>query len=158
MRSVLLFGLLCVVGYTLRAQNLLTLTGDTVTINQEKNKVLYVLLDNKSCTGCIDFLGASLKKSNPRIPIVIITTIPNGDLIFKKQYVAAIKRKFPENVQFLTDINNGLLKKYGVKQTPCLLLCEKGLVEYIPYEFIFEDVFVKKAMKKRLKQFVRRTE
>ncbi len=157
MRALTLFLFWCSIGYTTTAQNLLTLNGDTLNIREQKVKTLYILLDNRPCTGCVDFLGKHLKASNPRVPIVIITTIPNGDLIYKKQYVASIKKKFTNSVEILTDINNNLFEEYHVEHTPSLLFFENGLFEHVPYEEIFDNVFVKPSMKKKIKQFIKKT-
>jgi hypothetical protein len=63
---------------------------------------------------------------------------------------------FPKKTEVLTEIENQIRLKYKIVHTPAVLMYKNGLFEYIPYEELFDEVYLKEETKTRIKNFYKK--
>lgn len=143
----------------------LNLQGDTLSIPEEE-KAIVILLSNFRCSACDKFLSEYLAQLNPEIKKYAIARVGVSTfqkLAFKKDFEK--KYAIPkDNICFdlqkkngkkvvVKRYSDGLFRKLRIRNTPSILLINKGKKSLIEYESLFEDVFTSEIAKEEIESF-----
>lgn len=140
--------------FSVNAQQLLTLSEDTVELEKYSAGALIVVSDNRECSGCMENLGEAIKKIATQKAVIVLDRTLINSQVYRRLRASEVRSYYPAATQFLAAVNDSFLSCYKEMHAPFVLLYKNGRYELISYQSLYRNVSVTSSSKRRIRKFL----